>query len=270
MVRIFLALILCFSFSFGDILGNVRSFLDARTYGSQRNMINVLFAKKSKYIDGQTGEVNSLAILRTLKDNGLLNFSFKSAEQLKISFDIAHSPLLAMKIINNTLDRLGYTYYLTDYISRQDKMLSWSILINTQSLLDPVVFSDMLIAQGVFVLDIRKENKFSWKYSMDFQDAKLKTMDIARNRQQNLPKPNRPYWINAHGAKNIYINAHHKDNWFPLVTFYDRDLNVLKEINLSQDKKRLHAKIDKDVTYVKIDDKYLLDNIKRGLVVRLD
>lgn len=268
MVKVFLGLVLSFSFAFSDVLTTARTFLDSSTYRSQRNLINVLFSDKTKYI--KNGKTDSLAIVKTLKTNGLLKLSFHLAQQLKLTFDVSYNPLLSMKIINDTLESLGYTYYLTNSISKHAESLKWSILINTQNLVDPVSFSNMLISRNCIVENISKNGDFSWSYSIDAKNARLKTTDITRGKREVLSKPNRAYWFDVRGAKEIQIDAHPRDNWFPLVTFFDKSLNPIKEINSPEDKKELYVKIPENVAYLKVEDKYLLDNIKRGLTVRLD
>lgn len=269
MVKVFLGLLFCVSFAFSDVLGTVRTFLDSSTYRSQRNLVNVLFSDKSKYTS-RSGNIDRLKIVRALKTNGLLKLSFHTAQQLKLSFDVKYNPLLTMKIINNVLEGLGYTYYLTNSINKHGDRLVWSILINTQNLVDPVSFSDMLASRNCRVLDIKKDGAFDWVYDIDAKNAKLKTIDIRRGRREVLGKSNSAYWFNVEGAKTIEIKANSRDNWFPLVTFFDKSLNALKEINSPKDQKELYIKILENVRYLKVEDKYLLDNIKRGLVVRLD
>ncbi len=256
--------------AFADVFGSVREFLGNSTYSSQRNLINVLFRNKNNFINKSTRRADSLEILRTLKKNNLLELSFDSPKELSLRFDTRNHPVLAMKIINNTLENLGYTYYLVDYITKQQDSLEFSIKIKAQNLIDPVIFSDMLIANFCQVLKIRRTSRYAWAYSLDFSNAKLEAVKIKGKRQEVLGKPNRPYWIDVDGVKKVKFEAHPRDHWFAFITFFDKNLHVVKDLKLSKRSRSLHVSIPSEVKYLKVEDKYLLDNIKHGLVVKAD
>lgn len=270
MVRLSVLLLLFISFSHASILSTARTFLDQNTYKTQRNLINVLFSNKDQYTNKLTGHIDTLKIVKTLKTNGLLKLSYSSAKQLELFFDVSNHPLLSMKIINNILQSLGYTYYLTSSIHKHGDNLRWKIVINTQNLVDPIIFSNMLQQRNCSILHISKDGEFSWSYEINTKDAKLKTTPLQKSRTTVLPKPNRAYWFDVQGGKTLSIEANKKDHWHPMVSFFDKKLNTLYEINMHRKRRLLKVKIPKNIKYIKVDDKYLLNNIKRVLVIRLD
>lgn len=270
MVRILFVLLLAFTFSFGDVIGVARTFMDSKTYHEKKNLIEALFKDESKFTDKTTGKVDTVAVANTLKTNGLLKLSFHSVKQLNITFDINQNPLLSMKIINNTLERLGYTYYLTKSISRHREDLSWTISMNTQNLIDPTSLANQLRKRGCVVKNVRKSGTLDWTYDINSKNAKLKTISILTGERKRLKKPSGAYWFDVSKTKGAEIESHIKDNWFPKVTFFDRGLRPIEQISEDKDKKRLSLTIPQNATYMSLDDKFSLDNIKHGLIIRLN
>ncbi len=269
MVKVFFVLITILNIAFADVLGSAREFMDKATYSSQRNLLSVLFAKKSDYVD-EFGKVDSLKVLKVLKKNKLLNLTFDSPKLLNLSFDTFYSPVLAMKIVNTSLESLGFNDYLVNYVKKNGNSLNWSISINTQNVVDPILLSDILLQRNCKILSINKQGEFTWRYELDFSNSSLKSIELEQGRRVVLGKPNKPYWFNVSGFKEVFFQAHNKDNWFALITFFDKDLHVIKQINQEEDVKSLHVQIPQNVVYLKVEDRYLLDNIKRGLVVRAE
>lgn len=270
MVRFFCIVALVFSFGFGDVLGVARTFMDSKTYHTNKKLIEALFEDESKYIDKATGKIDTIVVANTLKSNGLLKLSFQNVKQLNITFDVDENPLLSMKIINNTLQRLGYTYYLTKSISRHSNNLSWTISMNTQNLIDPTSLANQLRERGCRVESVRKNGELNWTYNINSKNAKLKTISILMGERKELKKPSGAYWLDISQAKEAEIEAVVKDNWFPKVTFFDKSLHPIEQTLEDEDKKRVSIKIPQNVVYMKIDDKFSLDNIKHGLIVRLN
>lgn len=269
MVKFFLGFFLFINIAYSDVLGVARSFLDENTYTSQRNLVNLLFSKKAKYTNSDFS-VNSLLVLKTLKENGLLKFSYDQAQQLQLNFYTKNSPLLTMKIISNILENLGYTYYLSNYISKNSDNLTWSILVNTQNILDPIAFTNALKDAQCKVNFVKKDAMFEWSYDFDCKDANLQSIQLEKGRFEEFAKANRAYWFNVKDANSIYIKTDIKDNWFAFITFFDKDLHVKGQIDQNKDQKNLNVQIPKGVKYIKVEDKFSLDNIKRGISVKLD
>jgi hypothetical protein len=75
------------------------------------------------------------------------------------------------------------------------------------------------------------------------------------------------YFIMVENAKSIRVISRHLNNWFPYMTFFDKELNVLNVIEMTEIKKSLKVDVPLGTKYIKITDKYNLNNIKRGLSI---
>lgn len=243
--------------------------MDPSTYSTKRNLINALFSKNSKFTNRLTRQSDTLKILRVLKANGLLHLSYDSVKDMVVTFDTKGSPLLSLRIINDTLGDLGYNNYLTKSISKHEDTLSWSISIKANHMLDPVEFSKKMVALGCQIRRIQRSGEFYWNYKIDTKNGVLKTIPISLNERKSLRKPNHPYWVKVYGASKAQLVANSADNWFPKIVFFDRFLKPLEELNESVEKKSLNIPIPQTAFYMKISDKFKLDNIRRGLTIRL-
>lgn len=270
MVKFFLTIFIITTFAYSDILNVVKTFVDPPTFRSKQNLIKVLFANPNKFTNPQTGKFDTIKITQTLKNNGLLSLSFHSAQTLNLVFQTNSYPLLSMRIINDALEELGYTYYVTKSIKKDGTSLDWSININTQNIVDPMMLSKKLKKRNCSIQSIRKRGAFGWVYKLSTTSSTLKTIPISLGVEKGLGRPNRAYWLRTNGGKSLKITSHPNDNWFPHVTFFNPGLTPIDETNLEQRKKALYLKIPPRAAYVRIEDKFLLDNIKRGLKVRID
>lgn len=257
------------SIATSDILEIVKNYIDPPTYRAKGKLIKILFADKTKYINQTTGEVNSVKIINTLKNNGLLSLSFQAAQTLNLTFHTNTKPLLSMRVINDVLESMGYTYYLTKSMSKNGDNIIWSVNLNTQNIVDPIVFREKLSQQGCQIHSIKKNGSFSWAYDIQTDNARLNALSLPSSIPQELGRPNRAYWLHVKGASGVRIKASPYDRWFPHITLFDNALVPIDEISLDTNKKNLDVKIPQNAKYIRIDDKFLLDNIKRGLEVTL-
>lgn len=257
------------SFSIGDILETVKNYIDPPTYRAKENLIKALFANEEQFINKTTRKADTIKIVSTLKHNGLLPLSYKAAQTLNLTFKINTKPLLSMRLINDALESLGYTYYLTKSITKNGDDISWSVNINTQNIVDPIMLRKKLQAQGCQINSIKKHGSFSWIYSLQTDNARLKTIAIPSSSPQDLGRPSKPYWLHVQHAKGVKVQANPNDRWFPHITLFDDALTPIDEIISDTNQKNIHVKIPQNAKYIRIDDKFLLDNIKRGLKVTL-
>ncbi len=269
MVRVILILFIWSNFIYAGSLSVARSFVDPATYSQKVNLINALFANKSKYTKRSTGEIDTLKILQELKSNGLLKLSYGSVADTVLRFDTKGNPLVALRIINDTLEDMGYNNYLIKSISKHEDLMSVSFTITSSSLVDPVNFSYRLQKLGCVVDRVQRSGEYYWGYKIDASGAKIYTIELPKNKRVVLNKPSRAYWFMVYGASNVEIFAHAADNWFSKITFYDKFLHPIDEVNEDRKKRSLNVKIPQNAFYMKVDDRYRLENIKRGLTLIL-
>jgi hypothetical protein len=185
--------------------------------------------------------------------------------QLRLAFRTKDEPLIFLKIINETLELMGYSYFITNNALRDEAGFVWEIYLQTEHILDPVAFASALGARGCKITNIIKNNEHYWFYDIYSQEAHagLKTIEFGKN--VHLGKPIKPYWVPIQGAKEIIITPNNADHWYADVVFFDRNLEVLKAIKSGEQTKQLRIEVPSDTAYVKLSDTVMLDNIKRGL-----
>ncbi len=267
MVRI-LIFFLFVNIAFADILGTVRTFINSKTYRENKSLITSLFKDESKF-KTPSGQIDSVAIADTLREHGLLTMSYEEQKVQAITFDVVNNPLLSMRIITNILEELGYSSFLTKDISRSGDKLSWTIHVNTQNILDPKSLSTKLKLRHCQITKLRKTSSLHWTYGINAKYAKLKTISILKGERKSLTRPNGAYWIDVHNMKEAQIAAHAGDSWFAKITFFNARLNVVEEKSYDKKQNSLNIKIPANAYYMRLDDKFTLQNIKRGLAVRL-
>ncbi len=268
MVRIFIFLFLA-NLAFADVLGTARTFMDSKTYYSKQNLIQSLFKDESKFVKDD-GKIDTIAITNTLRENGLLKLSYSDAKTQVITFNTTNNPLVFMKIANDALQNLGYTYFLTKNISRHGEELSWTISISTQNLIDPSSLTRRLKAQRCAVINIKKTSPMHWEYIIDAKNARVKTIPIHLGQRKELKRPNGDYWLRVGSAKEMKITAHPQDSWFAKITFYDKTLKPISQQVSDKKKKSIYLKKPSGAYYMSIGDKFSLWNIKHGLAIRLN
>jgi len=243
-------------------------FMGEVNYQSQRNLVRVLFADNAKYMNGPTP--NTVEILKTLKDNGLLKLIYPEARAVELSFVSRENPLLFMRIVNESLQAMGYTFYLTKEMVRNDEGIVWVISMNTQHVVDPVLLSRQIETRGGTVETIAKDAAGQWRYVIDIAQARAKVDPYPLNTTVALGNPINPYWVNVSEADRMTLRAHAADRWFPRVAFFDKTLQLIEEIQEENSRGQLRLSVPENAEYARIEDRYTLDNIKRGLSLYLE
>lgn len=242
----------------------IRSYIGDSKYETQKNLIHVLFASPDTF-SKPDGSIDSVKVIDILKKNGLMRLLYDKPVHLKLAFRTQQEPLIFLKIINETLELMGYSYFLTNNALRDQAGFVWEIYLQTEHIVDPVAFANALGARGCTITNIIKNSDHYWFYDIYSENAHLgvKSMELGVN--THLGKPLKPYWVNIKGSKEIAITAHVGDQWFPDVVFFDEDLRVLSGIKAEASAKNLKLRVPENAVYLKISDAVMLDNIKRGL-----
>ncbi len=268
MVR-FVIFLLFVNVAFADVLGTVRTFVSSKTYHEKKDFIKSLFVDEAKFLD-QNGSINTLLIANTLKENGLLNLTFADAKMQSITFEVNENPLLFLKITNDILEQLGYTYYLTKQINKRQNSLLWTININTQTLIDPSLLANSLKKRYCKIININKTSALDWIYKIDAKDAKLNSEKLILGRRVELKRPDSAYWVKVDQAKEVQISANIHDTWYAKVIFFDSHLNPISELSPDEKSAQLSLQIPQNSYYMYLDDQFSLSNIKHGLAIRLN
>ncbi len=239
-------------------------------YQTQRNLVRILFSNTSSFMDQESQQPNAIKILETLKENGLLKLFYPETKSITLTFSAKEHPLLFMRVINESLQSMGYSYYLTRTIREDVDGIRWTIGISTQHLVDPVILSRQIESRGAKVQNVTREGEWEWHYQINTHDAKPKVEPYALNTTISLGKPIQPYWVNVSKASKMRLRAHMADRWFPSIVFFDSTLKIIEEIRYEESRAVLHVSIPENAIYAKIADRFTLDNIKRGLSLYLE
>lgn len=244
-------------------------FISKSKLNTSKNLISFLFANVSKYYD-KNGDINVILILQTLKDNGLLNLSFKEPQDLELVFTTKQNPLVFMVAVSESLNSMGYNIFLTKNISKSFDEFIWRISLSTHNVPNPILLNENLKAHGCEILDITKNDNV-WSYIVDSEYAKVDTIAIEPNKKTDLKKPFMPYIIALNDdTKAIILEANPSDYWYPKINFYNENLYPIKTIEINKRETVIKLSIPKNSVYVKVEDKYTLENIKRGLSVTFE
>jgi len=246
----------------------IESFIGIKEYKIQKNLIHVLFKNEKVFLQDD-GNVDDLKVLKQLKDSGLLKLFFKNPQELNLSFFTKDSPLIFMRVINDSLASMGYNYYLTKEIKKNNDGFLWEINLSTEHVVDPIYFTDRLKERGCVVDKINKENKHKWFYSINTENITILAILMDSDVTNKLKKPIKPYWVNVEDMKSISLRTRIADKWHPDVVFFDEKLNVVKDYRKDAVVNAIKIKVPDSAKYVKINDLYTLDNIKRGMSVYL-
>jgi hypothetical protein len=246
-----------------DELVNV---LGQNSYHAKKKFLSILFKDEQKFQIGSKVDVHKL--LSVLKENNLINLEFGKTKELHLSFATEQNkPLIFIKMIQNSLNTLGYSTPATEKMLKDASGFLWKISIKTSSAIDPVLFANELQKQGCYISKIKRYSKTNWRYNIVIHDIDIVPKQTEFNKKLRLKKPLNPYWIDVEKAKTMVIGSSRSNSWHPYIVFYDSDLKVLDTISKEIKSYNERVTIPRDTKYVKISDIYTLENLKRGLSI---
>lgn len=268
-MKIIVLIALVVNLGFASLLQEkIKSFIGPQAYDLQRNLIRVIFKPEENFLK-HNGEVDDIKVLKELKQTGLLQLFYKEPRYLSITFEADKNPLIFMRVINESLNAMGYNYFLTNRVSKKQDHFVWQIDLKTEHVIDPTDFSERLRERGCFIKRIEKPAQEAWSYVINTDDIRVGARQIEPNTTVELFRPMKPYWVEVDGAQSISLRSSLADRWHPSVVFFDEALHVIKDYRNENVRNTLKIKVPQDARYVKISDIYTLDNIKRGLSIYL-
>jgi len=245
----------------------VETIIGTNDYKIHKSLIELLFKDESQFIS--RGNIRYLKFFKTLQENGLLNLHLDKPSDVKIEFISLNNHFKSYKILNDTMQVIGYRYFFTKAmkIDEEDKLI-WDIELKAEYMIDPVVLLDELRKNNCQVNHVESIDFHQWSYEVDCQNARLSNaIEIEKNEKVKFQKPLRAYLLSVENGKSLQVISRNLNNWFPHIVFFNKDLQVLQVIKRDRMYKGLTIKIPNDTRYVKITDMYNLINIKRGLSI---
>ncbi|WP_310442089.1 hypothetical protein [Sulfurimonas sp.] len=268
MVKIFLILTLLVSFSSAEdlLIKKIQSLISPATFAKDKAYIDTIFSPKKDFYE-EDGRVDSIKVIKTLKDNGILNLFFKKPRDINISFKTKGAPLLFIKIMSDSLQNIGYYKYMTKESGFNDSEFTWKINLISEYAADPIIVSQELKKSNCKIIDVIKENDTDWTYVVDMKNAKLDVPKVEDGVELKLKRSLYAYWLNVSNMEKIEISSSSRNDWYPHIAYYDKSLKLLRVNKIDTKKTNITLDIKEDTHYIKISDIYTLKNIKDDLVL---
>ncbi|PHR56892.1 MAG: hypothetical protein COA44_07220 [Arcobacter sp.] len=244
----------------------IKSLLGENTYARHVKFIRIIFADTPEYIINE--RVDVAKVIQTLKDNGLLDLFFNKPQEMHLTFQSSGYPLLFVKIMSDTLQSMGYYRFITDRAKQDESGFFWTIRLTSEYAIDPVLLKKALQKRGCDIVDIDRESQTKWSYHIDVKNAYLMLKELRPYTERVLKKSLYEHWLNVKSTKSLVLWSLKGNNWYPYVSFYDKELHLLKVYKRDKRTKKITLELPEDTKYVKIADLYSLKNIKQGLRVQ--
>jgi len=271
MVKLLLSLLLLFSFSFASDASDdpltlkIKSFLDKNRYENNKDFINVIFDPKSAFYKNE--RVNSVKVIQTLKENGLLKLFFASPREFKLHFKTSGSPLFFVKIMSDTLRNIGYYRYVTTASNLDSSQFYWSINLTSEYATDPLVLQNELDKSGCNIIDIERNSADEWTYTVDIGSGFLNIQKLHDAKEIKLKRSMYAHWLDISKITTLKIKSTRRNHWYPYIAYYDASLHLLKIVKENDIYREMILKMPKNAKYIKISDVYTLKNVKDELVL---
>ena len=276
MVKKLLVCLLLFSFSYGDetekidkkdlLTQKIKSLVDTKVFVRYKSYIDIIFSQKEDYFTND-GRVDSVKVIQTLKENGILNLFFKKPCEVNISFKTEGTPLFFVKIMSDTLRNIGYYRYVTEESNLKNLEFTWKINLTSEYAADPLILSKELNKSGCKIVDVIRESATNWTYIIDMKNARLNTKILEEDVELKLKRSLYSYWLDVSKIKKLQISSSYRNNWYPYIAYYDKSLNLLRVIKRDAKRRRITLDMKENTHYVKISDIYTLKNIKDALIL---
>lgn len=276
MVKIALLFLLLLSFSYAgnikkedkaNLLNQkIKMFVDSGVFVKDRAYLDIIFSQKEDYYSAD-GKVDSVKVIETLKENGILNLFFKKPQELNLSFKTDGTPLFFVKIMSDTLRNIGYYRYVTEESNLINSEFTWKINLTSEYAADPLILSRELSKSGCKIVDVIKESATDWIYVIDMKDAKLDTIILEDALELKLKRSLYSYWLDVSKIKKLQITSSYRNSWYPYIAYYDKSLNLLRVIKKDEKRRAITLDMKENTHYLKISDIYTLKNIKDALVL---
>ncbi len=271
MVKVFALIALLFSFAnCADITQDpldvkIKSFLGEKSYETNKDFINVIFEPKSSFY--VKDRVNAVKVIQTLKDNGLLNLFFRSPQDFRLNFKTSGYPLFFVKIMEDTLQNLGYFRYVTTASNFDSSEFSWSINLTSEYATDPLILQNELQKSGCTIIDVDKNSVKEWTYIIDITNGYLNVAQLHTGEELKLKRSLYAHWLDISKIRSLTIKSSRRNRWYPYIAYYDASLHLLKLFKKNKIYKKLALAIPKNAKYIKISDMHTLKNVKDGLML---
>ncbi|MBD3824217.1 MAG: hypothetical protein IE916_06880 [Epsilonproteobacteria bacterium] len=269
MVKLIAALLLLALSLFGEasvenpLQKKIKALLDKGVYEQNRAYIKIIFSPESNFYTKE--RVDSLKVVKTLQDNGLLSLFFEKPREVELKFKTSGSPLFFVKIMGDTLRNIGYYKYVTKASTLSSSEFTWVITLTSEYATDPMVLQKELQKSGCEMIDIERSSKTDWSYTIDMSSARLNVEQLQSGENIELKKSLYDQWIDVSKIKSLTIKSSNRNTWYPHIVYYDKSMHLLKVIKEDVKSQQIELAIPKYAEYIKISDIYTVKNIRDPL-----
>lgn len=242
----------------------IKGFVSQSKYEQNRAFINAVFDPKSAFY--KNDRVDSVKVIQTLKENGLLDLFFDKPQEIILNFKTNGSPIFFVKIMSDTLSTLGYFKYVTVASTRDASEFVWSINLTSEYATDPLILQQELKKKSCEIVDIQRKSANEWSYLIDISNARLNVTRLQDGKKLTLKRFLYEHWLDVSKIKTLGIRSSSRNHWYPYIAYYDSSLHLLKVIKKETIHRAIELKIPKNSVYMKISDLYTLKNLKDELV----
>lgn len=245
------------------LIEKVRSFLDEKSFSQNRAFIDIVFDPKEAYYESD--QPNSLKIIETLKENGLLKLFFDAPQEFELNFKSSAPPLFFIKIMRDTLRNIGYYRYVTTASHLDSSEFYWSISLQSEYATDPLVLQNQLAKSGCKIIDVQRESNNKWTYTIDMSHGYLNLEKLRGGEEVYLKRSLYAHWLDVSEIDHLTISSSRKNHWYPYIAYYNSSMHLLKIIKEDRIHRSIKLDIPKNAKYMKISDLYSLKNVKNEL-----
>ena len=243
----------------------IKSFLDEETYSKNSEFIDVIFDPESAFYEND--RINSVKVVQTLKENGLLKLFFDKPRELKLNFKTSGTPLFFVKIMGDTLRNIGYYRYVTTASNLDASEFTWNIALTSEYATDPLVLEQELSKSACKIIDIQRQSAHEWTYVIDMDKGFLDIEVLDAREESSLKRSQYAHWLNVSRIKYLHISSSRRNSWYPYISYYDASLHLLKVIRKDRIYRSINLDIPQNAKYMKIADLYTMKNIRDELTL---
>ena len=243
----------------------IKSFLNEKTYADNKAYIKVIFEPKSAFYTKD--RVDTVKVIQTLKENGLLKLFFKSPQEFRLNFKTSGPPIFFVKLMSDTLRSIGYYRYVTTASNLDASEFTWSINLTSEYATDPLVLQTQLAKSSCEIVDIARNGAKEWSYVIDISHAKLNVKTLKDGEEIKLRRSLYAHWLNVSQIRVLKVKSSLRNSWYPNIAYYDSSLHLVKIIKKDKIYKELLLNIPKNAIYMKLSDLYTLKNVRDQLTL---
>jgi len=241
-------------------------FLFANSYNKIKSIIGNKFITYENLIKTSLDQNASMKdILIFIKNNGFLNLYFKNPKTIYPTFVFNTSnSIIKTKILYESLNQMGFYDFYPIQITKNN---NYNITLEIKSLnkIDPLDFYNILTQHGCNITNIYNDGNFTYNIKCvhpQIDAYKIKSYFYDFHNIKGV------YWFKTDTYSKVSIKTSKYDFFYPYIVFYDKNLNILNIITSKNIKRKLTLKIPSGCFYIKIQDNFTKENIKRGIFIK--